>query len=136
MAYVSDESGRMEIYVRPFPEVDKGGKWQVSVAGGESPLWSRDGRELFYRNGDSVIAVAVQTEPVFKHGKPEVLFQGKYVPAPNQNNPMWDVHPDGNRFMMMKDAASAGEPANPPDSRKIVIVLNWFEELKQRVPVQ
>jgi len=134
MAYVSDEFGRMEIYVRPFPEVNKGGPWQISFEGGESPLWSWNGRELFYRNGDSVIAVPVQTEPVFKPGNPEVLFQGKYVPTPYQNRPMWDVHPDGKRFLMMKDAASAGEPPTAPDSRKIVIVLNWFEELKQRVP--
>jgi len=134
MAYESDESGKMEIYVRPFPEVDKGGRWQVSVAGGETPLWSRDGRELFYRNGDSVIAVAVQTEPVFKPGKLEVLFQGKYVPSSMENGIMWDVHPDGKRFLMMKEAESASKPAPAPDSRKIVIVLNWFEELKQRVP--
>jgi hypothetical protein len=124
----------MEIYVRPFPEADKGGRWQVSVAGGETPLWSRDGRELFYRNGDSVIAVAVQTEPVFEPGKPEVLFQGKYVSTAIGDGHTWDVHPDGKRFLMMREAAPAGQPTPASDSRKIVIVLNWFEDLKQRVP--
>ena len=78
MAYLSDESGKNEIYVRPFPEVNKG-RWQISTSGGNSPLWSRDGRELFYRSADSVMAVAVQTEPTFKPGKPEVLFRGTYV---------------------------------------------------------
>ena len=72
-----DESGKAEIYVRPFPEVDTG-KWQVSTSGGWNPLWSPDGRELFYRNGDSVMAVAVQTEPTFKAGKPKLLFRGAY----------------------------------------------------------
>jgi hypothetical protein len=78
----------------------------------------------------------VQSEPVFKPGKPEVLFQGKFVPAPSQNNPMWDVHPDGKRFLMMKDAVPAGKPAASLESQKFIIVLNWFEELKQRVPAK
>jgi len=73
MAYSSNESGNYEIFVRPFPEVDKG-RWQISTATGDSPLWSPDGRELFYRSGDAVMAVAVETEPVFKAGKPETLF--------------------------------------------------------------
>ena len=77
MAYASNESGKYEVYVRPFPEVNKG-KWQVSTSGGNSPLWSPDGRELFYRSGDAVMAVPVETEPTFKPGKPTVLFRGTY----------------------------------------------------------
>ncbi len=65
MAYTSDESGKYEIYVRPFPEVNKG-RWQVSTSGGDTPLWSPNGRELFYRNGDSVVAVAVEAGQTFK----------------------------------------------------------------------
>ena len=69
MAYSSSESGKFEIYVRPFPDVNKG-RWQVSTAGGDTPLWSPGGREIFYRNGDAVMAVAVETQPAFKAGKP------------------------------------------------------------------
>jgi serine/threonine-protein kinase len=77
MAYTSDASAQFEVYVCPFPEVSNG-RWQISTAGGNSPLWSSDGRELFYRNGDSVMAVTVQTRPTFKAGKPEILFRGSY----------------------------------------------------------
>jgi Tol biopolymer transport system component len=105
------------------------GKWQVSSGGGQDPLWSHDGRELFYRNGDSVFAVDVQTEPTFKVGKPRLLFQKAYS---SWNGHIWDLSPDGKRFLMIKkaDTAAAGIP------RKINVVLNWFEELKQRVPVE
>ena len=81
MAYSCDESGQMEIYVRPYPEVD-GGKWQVSTDGGGWPLWSPDGRELFYRNGDKFMAVPVKTEPSFSFETPNLLFQGTYIMAP------------------------------------------------------
>jgi len=135
LAYASDESGRYEVYVRPFPEVE-GGRWQVSTSGGDSPLWSRDGRELFYRSGDAVMSVSVKTEPSFSLATPGVLFRGNYVasafklidfePAP------WDVSPDGKRFLMMKPRSS-GDAA---EGRKIMVVMNWQEELKQRVQVR
>jgi len=128
MAYTSEESGKLEVYVRPFPEISKG-KWQVSTSGGEDPLWSPDGRELFYRNGDSVMAVAVQTETIFKPGKTDALFKGKYDSA-------WDISPDGKRFLMLKPLASTGAPSTVAGPRKINVVVNWFEELKQRVPVK
>jgi serine/threonine-protein kinase len=135
MAYMSNESGKSEIYVRPFPEVNKG-RWQVSTSGGDSPLWSPDGRELFYRNGDFAIVVAIQTEKTFKCGKPVSLFQGTYVPLSLQDAHTWDISPDGKRFLMMKQAASAGKPAAAETPRQINIVVNWFEELKQRVPTK
>jgi Tol biopolymer transport system component len=126
MAYASSsEAGsQIEIYVRPFPEVEKG-KWQVSIGGGRLPLWSHDNRELFYRAGDSIVAVDVQTEPTFKAGKPKILFQGVYL--------AWDLSPDGKRFLMIKEAGTPSSSAGIP--RKINIVLNGFEELKQRVPL-
>ena len=68
-----DESGKSEVYVRPFPDVNKG-KWQVSTSGGNSPLWSPDGRELFYRSGDAAMAVPVETEPTFKAWKANSSF--------------------------------------------------------------
>ena len=116
IAYASRESGRCEVYVRSFPEVDRG-KWQVSTNGGHSPLWSPDGRELFYRSGDEVVSVRVETEPTFKPGKPTVLFRGAYVDLPGNDVTLWDISPDGKRFLMMKQAA-----AEAP--RKINIVVN------------
>ena len=132
MAYQSNESGRFEVYVRPFPDVNKG-KSQVSATGGQTPLWSRDSRELFYRNGDAVMAVKVETDPVFKPGKPEVLFQGKYAPPVLENSgSTWTIGRDG-RFLMMKAVESTGKAPAAASSRKINVVLNWLEELKQRV---
>jgi Tol biopolymer transport system component len=130
IAYASGESGQNEVYVRPFPEVNKG-KWQVSTSGGSSPIWSPDGRELFYiSNENSVMATAVTTKPAFSLGTPKALFRSKYVsPNTTDSGTPWDIGPDGKRFLMIKSAADAGP-------RKINIVLNWFEELKQRVPVK
>jgi serine/threonine protein kinase/Tol biopolymer transport system component len=132
MAYASNESGRIEVYVRPFPDVDKG-RWQVSTSGGNSPLWSRDGRELFYFSDGSVMAVTVKTEPNFSPGTARTLFRGTYEGPYLNSSASWDLSPDGKRFLMMKEV-SAASPAEGP--RKINIVVNWFEELKQRVPVK
>ena len=95
-------------------------------------MWSPDGRELFYRNGDAVMAVKVETDPAFKPGKPEVLFQGKYVPQLT-NGTTWAIGRDG-RFLMMKAVESTGKAPAAESPRKIHVVLNWLEELKQRVP--
>jgi serine/threonine protein kinase len=133
IAYISNESGRYEVYVRPFPDVNKG-KWQVSTSGGDSPLWSPDGRELFYLSGDSTMAVAVETEPMFKPEKPKVLFRGTYIGLAVSTS-RWDISPDGKRFLMMKPGESTGEMSLEGLPRKISIVTNWFEELKERVPV-
>jgi eukaryotic-like serine/threonine-protein kinase len=130
MAYESWESGQSEVYVRPFPEVGTG-KWLVSTSGGWDPLWSHDGRELFYRNGNSVIAVDVQTEPTFKAGKPKLLFQGANFSGGGHR---WDLSPDSKRFLMLKEPQSTPSAGGSP--RKINIVLNWLEELKQRVPTK
>jgi serine/threonine-protein kinase len=128
MAYTSNESGEAEIYVSAFPDVDKG-KWQVSTNGGTYPLWSPDGRELFYREGDAAMAVRVETEPVFNAGKPVMLFKGTYAD-------LWDTSPDGKRFLMIKPGESAADGAPAEIPRKIIVVLNWLNELKDRVPVE
>jgi len=132
MAYFSDESGRWEVYVRPFPEVNKG-KWQISTGGGESPLWSPDGRELFYRNGGAVMAVPVDTKTTFNAGKPRMLFQGAY-PTGYGESPAYDISPDSKRFLMIKEPQPAASAGQGP--RKINVAVNWSEELKQRVPVK
>ncbi len=116
--------------MRPFPDVNKG-KWQISTGYGESPLWSPDGRELFYISNDGVVEVPVDTKTTFNAGKPRVLFRGAYLSGYGEC-PSWDISPDGKRFLMIKPAASTGEPVLGP--RKINVVLNWTEELKQRVP--
>ncbi len=140
VAYSSNESGQSEIYVRPLPDVDKG-RWRVSTSGGDSPLWSRDGRELFYLTGntEAIWRVPVETEPAFKAANPELLFKGKYVGARPSDGTPWDINPDGKRFLMIKEpettggeSATGATVASVP--RKITIVLNWFEELKARVP--
>jgi serine/threonine-protein kinase len=138
MAYTSNESGRSQVYVRPFPDVDEGGRWQISTGGGDSPLWSREGGELFYRNGDAAMVVSVKTQPAFSLETPKLLFRGMYVPSNiKTNDPQsntWDISPDGKRFLMMKESGSSESAARGP--RRINIVLNWFEELKQRVPTK
>jgi len=130
IAYVSNESGKFDVFVRPYPEVN-GGKWPISTSGGVEPRWSPDGRELFYRNGDAMMAVAVETKPTFKAGVPKELFRGSYFSTIGMH---WDISPDGKRFLMIKEAGDKTDAA--PGPRKIVVVLNWFEELKQRVPVK
>ena len=131
MAYTSQETGKPQVYVCPFPAVNEG-KWEVSSGAGYNPLWSPDSRELFYRSGDATMAVPVETEPNFKPGKPKVLFRGSYYDAGFQNSIYWDIDPSGKRFLIVKGAQQAA--AEVP--RKINIVLNWIEELKQRVPVK
>ena len=83
LAYISDESGRYEIYVQPYP--GPGGKWQISTEGGTEPVWNPNGRELFYRSGDKMMAVDIATQPGFAAGKPRMLFEGPYEPTPITN---------------------------------------------------
>jgi Tol biopolymer transport system component len=126
LAYISNETGRHEIYVQPYP--GPGGKWQISTEGGTEPAWNRNGRELFYRSGNKMMAVDITTQPGFAAGTPRMLFEGRYetAPFPTTN---YDVSPDGQRFLMVKP--SEQEQAAPT---QINVVLNWFEELKQKVP--
>jgi Tol biopolymer transport system component/predicted Ser/Thr protein kinase len=126
LAYASDESGRWEVYVRSYP--GPGGKWQISTGGGKEPAWNPNGRELFYRDGDRMMSVEVAAQPSFAPGRPKVLFEGRYRPT-NASLAAYDVSPDGQRFLMVKQAGlSSAIPT------QIYVVQNWFEELKQRVP--
>ncbi len=126
LAYVSDESGRYEVYVQPYP--GPGGKWQISTEGGSEPVWNPNGRELFYRSGDKMMAVDIATQPGFTVGKPRMLFEGPYQLTP-VTFPNYDVSPDGARFLMLKHVDQA--QATPTQNN---VVLNGFEELKRRVP--
>ena len=126
IAYVSDESGRPEIYVQPYP--GPGGKWQISTDGGIEPAWNPNGRELFYRSGNRMMAVPVTIQPAFSAGKPAVLFEGSYVASAFPlTGVTYDVTRDGQRFLMVKEQAQSNSEIN--------VIVNWFEELKRLVPV-
>ena len=128
LAYESNESGQTEVYVRPFPDIN-GGRWQISTGGGTRPVWAKSGRELFYYAVPAkVVAVPIQSGATFVAGTPQTLFEGRYL-APFTGR-TYDVSPDGRRFLMIKDARTT-DPAAPPP--QLVVVLNWFEELKRLV---
>jgi eukaryotic-like serine/threonine-protein kinase len=119
LAYQSNESGRFEIYVRPYPNVDSE-RWQVSTEGGIEPVWSRDGRELFYRSADGeLMSVPIQSGKDFVPGQVKQLLAARYQTSG------YDVSLDGQRFLMLY--AGGG---------RIVVVQDWFEELKRLLPTK
>jgi len=126
LAYASNESGRMEVWVRPFP--GPGGRWQISKEGGVEPIWSKDGRQLFYREAGRVWAADVRTDGGFSAGKPRLLFDKPGFVLTNAVR-NWDLYPDGRGFLMMKE-----EEIKPRPATEMVLVQNWFEELKRLVP--
>jgi Tol biopolymer transport system component len=126
LTYVSNESGRYEIYVQPYP--GPGGKWQISTDGGTEPVWNPNGKELFYRTGAKMMVVEITSQPSFSVGKPKVLFEGPYEPTP-ATAPNYDVSLDGQRFLMLKPNEQTQSAPT-----QVNVVLNWFEELKRRVP--
>ena len=111
-----------EVYVSPFPDASEFRR-RASTNGGRVPKWSSDGRTLFYRAGDAVMAVSIETEPSLTVGAPDVFTVGEYVELNSRKD--WDVAPDG-RFLMMKESLAAPS---------ITVVLNWTQELLERVPV-
>ncbi|MEE8129033.1 MAG: hypothetical protein V3T48_02005, partial [Vicinamibacterales bacterium] len=125
IAYTSDESGRFEIYVRSVSGSDR--RWQLSHDGGEEPIWSRLGDELFYRNGIQWMVVAVDTEAGIVAETPRVLIEGHYV---NVGGRSYAVAADAQRFLMLKTDTLHTAPT------QINVVLNWFEELQQIVPLK
>jgi serine/threonine-protein kinase len=126
LAYESDESGRGEVYVRPFP--GSGGKTQISTEGGTEPVWARNGRELFYLNGDKMMATAVETKAAFAAAKPKLLFEGHPETGTVAFEQGYDVSPDGQRFLMIKASEQESAPA------QINVVLNWSDELRRLAP--
>ena len=130
IAYQSNEAGREDVYLRPFPGVDAG-KRQVSTGGGTAPLWAPNGRELFYVNASrDMMSVAVGPGPELDVGEPKVLFhlgERLYLTA-NENYTPFDISPDGQRFIMARQIVDASRPELP-----VVVAENWFEELRARM---
>jgi serine/threonine-protein kinase len=127
MAYGSTQSGQYEVYVTSYP--DTHGRWQISTGGGRQPAWSRDGRELFYRDfNGALVAVPVTLQPTFGAGPGRRLFQdAAYAGAgSSMSDRTFDVSPDGRRFLMIRTIALP--------RRTLAVVQNWFDELRQRVP--
>jgi serine/threonine-protein kinase len=123
IAYSSDRDGRFQIYVRPYPAMDR--VIPISREFGEEPVWSASGDELFYRNRSKWMVVSISTEPEFKAGTPQVVFEGPYA---NVSGLSYDVAPDGQRFLVLKPQYDDSQV------RELHVVTNWFEELKRLVP--
>jgi Tol biopolymer transport system component len=125
LAYASNESGQFQVYVRPFPSPDR--SWPVSTQGGTQPRWNRDGKELFYRIGNKMMVVDVTTSPDLALSTPRLLFEQRYAYGVSVTTPNYDVSPDGQRFVMVKDESGSG---------RLNVVLNWTEELKRLGPTK
>jgi Tol biopolymer transport system component len=136
LAYHSNESGDLQVYVRPYPNTD-GGRWQVSNSGGSRAVWSRNGRELFYLNREGMlmsVPILLPTGGDFSAGLPVQVLKTAYVAGRTLlglDVRAYDVSPDGQRFLMLKEPQQAGDDVQPP---RMVVVLNWVEELKARLP--
>jgi Tol biopolymer transport system component len=129
LAYVSNQSGQNEVYVRPYPE---GGQRLISDGGGLAPIWSRKGQELYYRSlSGTLMAVPIQTSPSFVPGRLRELFPVAAGFRVSTNTAAYDIDVSGEGFIMVL----AGETLDGASSQQIHVVLNWFEELKERVPV-
>ena len=124
LAYSSNESGALEVYVRPFPNASSA-RWQVSTAGGLYPLWSHDGKELFFKNKNNfLVSSTVQTSPTFRADAQRMLFAVKPFTFTGQAPP-YAVAPDNKRFLMMREVAAG-------DAGMLIVTEHWFDELKAR----
>jgi serine/threonine-protein kinase len=137
LAYQSDESGRHEVFVRPFPNVDAARR-QISTDGGTRPAWSRNGDELFYLDGnDRLTAVRFTASgTTFIPGKPATILNAKYVSGTTTRGydlRSYDVSADGQRFLMLKETGGSATTASLPI---MTVVVNWIEELKSRLPAK
>ncbi|MEJ2084277.1 MAG: hypothetical protein P8Y44_01190 [Acidobacteriota bacterium] len=133
MAYHSNESGRSEIYVRPFPAA--GGTWQVSDNGGGFPTWSGDGKSIFYRTDEGVMVAAVDVSGgTFRVDKPEVLFKGSFrggaqgMAVLGFAFPDYDVSAATGDFVMFPESDQEGQGVH------VNMILNWGEELRRILP--
>jgi Tol biopolymer transport system component len=133
LAYTSNESGQDEVYVRPFPRTE-GAARLISIGGGSGPVWAPDGGTLYYRgaSGD-LMAVSTTLSPQFTAGRPQALFRFAGLYRMSGTAAAFDVHPDGQRFIMVTEADTATTSA---PRQQLNVVLNWYDELKRLVPVR
>ena len=126
LAYGTDSTGRSEVYVRPFPNTSTG-QWQISTNGGRTPLWSRDGKELFFvgADGDLMTVKVEATRTTWNAGQPVQLFQPGYFLAGGTTGRSYDLSADGKRFVMIKYAGLTGAPPS------IIVVQHFNEELRK-----
>ncbi|MCH7565284.1 MAG: serine/threonine-protein kinase [Gemmatimonadetes bacterium] len=129
VVYVSDETGIREVYIRSFPDAE--GQVQVSEGGGEQPVWSPDGAGVYYLKGGSVMRRSVVDDVV---GEPVTLFSGNWATVGGVPMTNWDVHPDGAPFIFVRlpGSEAVGAEAGSP-VMQLEVVVNWFEELRQRM---
>ena len=131
LAYMSDESGDLEVYVQRFP--DGGGRQRVSTNGGTRPIWGPDGRELFYVNQNMMMAASVrENEASLQVAPPERLFESSFDLGSTPAGGVQDVSPDGQAFLFIRQQVGSGESDGGPE---LVIVQNWQQELLERVPI-
>ena len=130
LAYESDASGQYEIYVRPFPDVNQGLE-RISTDGGTQPLWGPNAQELFYRSNAGLMVVPIETEPNFAAGTPEVAVENQYYIS--QAARSYDIAPDGQRFLFIKEGT--GQTTEGQSGPQLILVQNWFEEVKRLVPM-
>jgi serine/threonine-protein kinase len=124
IAYQSDESGRFEIYVHPFPALDAG-RWQISGAGGAHPVWARSGRELFFINEAGVlVSTSISGEQGFTPGPPVQLFSARHYYVEVARN--YDIAADGKRFLFVKTLSTAGRPS-------LIVVSHWLDEVRAKM---
>ena len=134
LAYEANDSGRFEIYVRPYPDVNNG-HWQVSADGGGRPLWARSGRELFYLSPEgALMGVGVERGPSWATTTPTKVVREGYYTVPGGNpGRTYDISTDGQRFLMLKEGGGTEETAALP---QLIVVQHWTEELKRLVPAK
>jgi serine/threonine-protein kinase len=129
LAYQSNISGRDEVWVRPYPNTESG-RWQVSTNGGQMPLWSRDGRELFYMSLDgALMGVQVKdTGSTWAATSPSKILEPGYWSSGVLIGRQYDVSPDGKRFLVVTPPTDAGDPP------ELIVMQHWDDELKALVP--
>jgi hypothetical protein len=134
LAYEANDSGRQEIYVRPFPDVNSG-HWQVSTGGGTRPLWARSGQELFYASPTgALMRVGVERASSCAATTPTLLVKEGYFTIPGGTfGRTYDIAPDGQRFLMIKEGGGTDQTAAPAS---ITVVQHWTEELKRLLPTK
>jgi Tol biopolymer transport system component len=121
LSYISNDSGQNEVYLRPYGGEDR--RWQVSTDGGTQAVWNPNGKEIFYRNGNKMMAVEVATSPAVSLSPPRQLFEQRYAFGAGITLPNYDISRDGQRFVMVKDESNAG---------RLNVIVNWPSELTRQ----